>query len=117
MFDGPLFSRSTFGAEKQLISCRFGKRSTCNQTVMSGRIKAGFVDFVVFSLEIDRVRCVPERSFLVRNWCAPSYQLCWSAGYRPGEPYRGFESHSLRQQVIDIAEKILTAAIRATFPN
>lgn len=27
---------------------------------MSGRIKAGFVDFVVFSSEIDRVRCVPE---------------------------------------------------------
>src|SRR6266436_3538029 len=75
MFDGPLFSRSTFGAEKQLISCRFGKRSTCNQTVTSGRIKAGFVDFVVFSLEIDRVRCVPERSFLVRNWCGPPYQL------------------------------------------
>jgi len=61
--------------------------------------KASFVDFVVFSLEIDRVRCVPERLFLVRNWCAPSYQLCWSAGYRPGEPYRGFESHSLRQDI------------------
>ena len=59
--------------------------------------KASFVDFVVFSLEIDRVRCVPERLSLVRNWCAPSYQLCWSTGYRPGEPYRGFESHSLRQ--------------------
>jgi hypothetical protein len=42
---------------------------------MSGRIKAGFVDFVVFSLEIDRVRCVPERSFLVRNWCRPPYRL------------------------------------------
>src|SRR6266849_695044 len=65
MLDGPLFSRSTFGAETQLISCRFGKRSTCNQTVMTGRTKAGFVDFVVFSLEIDRIRCVPERSF----WC------------------------------------------------
>src|SRR6266705_133040 len=59
--------------------------------------KASFVDFVVFSLEIDRVRCVPERLFLAQNWCAPSYQLCGSAGYRPGGPYRGFESHSLRQ--------------------
>jgi hypothetical protein len=42
-----------------------GRTRTCNQTVMSGRIKAGFVDFVVFSSEIDRVRCVPEMSFLV----------------------------------------------------
>jgi hypothetical protein len=32
---------------------------------MSGRIKGGFVDFVVFSSEIERVRCVPEISFLV----------------------------------------------------
>ncbi len=29
----------------------------------------GFVDFAEFSLEIDRVRCVLARPFLVRNWC------------------------------------------------
>jgi hypothetical protein len=59
--------------------------------------KGRLVDFVVFSSKIDRVRCVPEMSFLVWNWCGPPYKPCWSAGYRPREPYRGFESHSLRQ--------------------
>ena len=42
---------------------------TCNQTVMSGRIKVSFLDIIAFSLELDRVRCVLASSFLVRNWC------------------------------------------------
>jgi hypothetical protein len=33
------------------------------------------------------------------------------------ELYREFESRLVRQQVIDVAGKTLTAAIRATFPN
>ena len=48
----------------------------------------------------------------------------WPSGLRRtlgkrvcGKPYRGFESHSLRQPVIDIAERIQTTAIRATLPN
>jgi hypothetical protein len=54
----------------------YRRNRTFKKTVISGRIKAGFVDFVVFSSEIDCVRCVPERSFLVRNWCGPPYQPC-----------------------------------------
>jgi hypothetical protein len=34
-----------------------------------------------------------------------------------GKLYRGFESHSLRQQVIDITETIVTSSICATFPT
>jgi hypothetical protein len=41
---------------------------TCNHTVMSGRITAGFVDFLVCSLEID---CVAFRRGRLRNWCGP----------------------------------------------
>src|SRR5229473_3960180 len=48
----------------------------------------------------------------------------WPSGLRRtlgkrvcGKPYRGFESHSLRQQVIDITERIGTPSIRATFPT
>jgi hypothetical protein len=44
---------------------RPGRTRTCNQTVMSGRIKVGFVDFVAFSSEIDRVRFDLARLFLV----------------------------------------------------
>ena len=36
---------------------------------MSDGIKDAIADFAAFSLEIDRVRCVLMRSFLVRNWC------------------------------------------------
>ena len=46
-----------------------GRTRTCGRTVMSGRIKDAIADFAAFSLEIDRVRCVLVRSFLVRNWC------------------------------------------------
>jgi hypothetical protein len=48
----------------------------------------------------------------------------WPSGLRRtlgkrvcGKLYRGFESHSLRQQVIDIAEIILTSSICPTFPT
>src|SRR6266404_7809767 len=48
----------------------------------------------------------------------------WPSGLRRtlgkrvcGKPYRGFESHSLRQQVIDIKDRIQAHAIRATFPS
>jgi hypothetical protein len=68
---------------------------------MSGGITASFVDFVVFSLEIDRVRCVPERSFLVRNWCGPPCQPCWSAGYPHGEQ-PGCDSNILRSRRWDL---------------
>jgi hypothetical protein len=52
-----------------------GRTRTCNQTVMSGRISARFVDFAVFSFAFDCVCCVLARSFLVRNWCggAPAF--------------------------------------------
>ncbi len=46
-----------------------GRTRTCNQTVMSGRISVGFVDFATFLFDLDRVRCVSIRLFLVRNWC------------------------------------------------
>jgi len=36
---------------------------------MSGRIQLSFVDLVAFSSEIECVRYVSTRSFLVRNWC------------------------------------------------
>jgi len=42
-----------------------GRTRTDNQTVMSDGIMVGFVDFAEFSLEIDRVRCVLVRSFLL----------------------------------------------------
>ena len=48
----------------------------------------------------------------------------WPSGLRRtlgkrvcGKPYRGFESHSLRQQVIDITEIIQAPANCATFPK
>src|SRR5947208_12024540 len=48
----------------------------------------------------------------------------WPSGLRRtlgkrvcGKPYRGFESHSLRQQVIDITDIIAMAPICATFPS
>jgi integrase len=54
---------------------------------------------------MDRVRCVPEMSL----WCEISavrpYQPCWSAGYRPREPYRGFESLPLRQRTSRSAQR------------
>jgi hypothetical protein len=56
-----------------------GRARTCDQTVMSYRISDAIVDFVVFSLEIDLVRCVPVRSFLVRNWCGP-WSVCGAHG-------------------------------------
>src|SRR5467141_1674027 len=47
----------------------------------------------------------------------------WPSGLRRtlgkrvcGKPYRGFESHSLRQQVIDFTKRIVTLGICATFP-
>jgi D-mannonate dehydratase UxuA-like protein len=46
-----------------------GGTRTCNQTVMTGRITVGFVDFAEFSPGIDRVRYALMRSYLVRNWC------------------------------------------------
>src|SRR6266849_2585587 len=48
----------------------------------------------------------------------------WPSGLRRtlgkrvcGKPYRGFESHSLRQQVIDITQRIGAPSICATFPS
>src|SRR6266852_1151773 len=48
----------------------------------------------------------------------------WPSGLRRtlgkrvcGKLYRGFESHSLRQQVIDIAERNVLSSICATFPT
>lgn len=38
----------------QALRIRASFRLTCNQTVMSGRIIIGFVDFLAFSSEIDR---------------------------------------------------------------
>jgi hypothetical protein len=46
-----------------------GRTRTCNQTVMSGRILIGFVDFAAVLLDFELVRCVLMRLFLVRNWC------------------------------------------------
>src|ERR1700760_892525 len=46
-----------------------GRTRTCNQTVMSGRISIGFVDFTAFLFDFDTVRCTSMASFLVRNWC------------------------------------------------
>ena len=54
-------------------TCRWRLRevswSSNRPAAASGRIKDAIVDFAAFSLEIDRVRCVLVRSFLVRNWC------------------------------------------------
>jgi len=44
---------------------------TCNQTVMSGRLSTGLVDFSVFLLEFDRA-LGPFALFLGRNWCGPN---------------------------------------------
>jgi hypothetical protein len=49
----------------------WSRSRTCNQTVMSGGISIGFVDFAVFSENFVRVRCLSIRLFLVRNWCGP----------------------------------------------
>jgi hypothetical protein len=45
---------------------------TCNQTVMSGGMKIGFVDTLAFSSENDPVCRVSMRPILVRNWCGYS---------------------------------------------
>src|SRR6478609_11750495 len=45
-----------------------GRTRTCNQTVMSGRISIGFIDFAVFSFDFDRVCFAFVQVFLVRNW-------------------------------------------------
>lgn len=42
---------------------------TRNQTVMSGGIPIGFLDFAALSFEFDHVRRGLFTSFLVRNWC------------------------------------------------
>ena len=42
---------------------------TFNQTVMSGSISIGFVDFAAFLFGFDGFRLVLSRLFLVRNWC------------------------------------------------
>jgi len=42
---------------------------TRNQTVMTGRISIGFVDFAVFSFGLHPVRYILAQSFLMRNWC------------------------------------------------
>ena len=49
-----------------------GRTRTCNQTVMSGRIKDAAVDSTAFSCGMDRVRRGLTASFLVQNWCGPS---------------------------------------------
>jgi hypothetical protein len=46
-----------------------GRTRTCNQTVMSGGISIGFVDFAAFSFVFDRVCRDLFALFLVRNWC------------------------------------------------
>ncbi|WP_128918632.1 hypothetical protein [Bradyrhizobium nanningense] len=46
-----------------------GRTRTCNQTVMSGGLSVGFVDFAAFSFEFDLVGGVSFTLFLVRNWC------------------------------------------------
>ena len=48
-----------------------GRTRTCNQTVMSGRIKVAIADSTAFSCAMDRVRRGLVASFLVRNWCGP----------------------------------------------
>jgi hypothetical protein len=39
---------------------------------MSGTIKLSSVDLIAISSEVERVRCVVARSFLVRDWCGSS---------------------------------------------
>src|SRR5713226_6623923 len=62
-----------------------------------------------------KTRHAPSREWHPERW--PS-GLRRTLGKRVcGKPYRGFESHSLRQQVIDIAEIIVMSPICATFPS
>ena len=68
------------------------RKRTCQKTVMSGRIKAGFVILLNF-----RRRLIAFVALRCRFWCGPPYQPCWSA-YPPREPYRGFESLPLRHR-------------------
>jgi hypothetical protein len=63
---------------------------------MSGGIKIGFVDFVEFSSEIDRVRCSLMRSFLVRNWCGARLVLALRDG--AGGPESKGDGDTLRVQ-------------------
>jgi hypothetical protein len=55
-----------------------GRTRTCNQTVMSGGIMVGFVDFVVFLVKFDRIRCGSRGLLLVRNWCGSSAIETWT---------------------------------------
>ena len=48
-----------------------GRTRTCNQTVMSGGISIGFVDFAALLFDFDCVRCISIGLFLERNWCGP----------------------------------------------
>jgi len=92
----------TFGAEKQLISCRFRKALDLQPDRYERKDKrAGFVDFVVFSLEIDRVRRVPERVVSSAKTGAVRHtSLLVRRFIDHAKPYRGFESSPLRQVAI-----------------
>jgi hypothetical protein len=84
------------------------------------------------------LQIIPVYSVICRNFCHDGrvhlqnsscpfkreHPERWPSGLRRtlgkrvcGKPYRGFESHSLRQQVIDIGERIVMPSIRATFPT
>jgi hypothetical protein len=51
-----------FGVAASTRFASAGRTRTCNQTVLSGRIKDAAVDFAAFSFEIVRVRYLPSKS-------------------------------------------------------
>ena len=57
-----------------------GRTRTCNQTVMSGRLSIGFVDFPAVLSDFARVRCGSFASFLVRNWCGDKVSVQHEGG-------------------------------------
>jgi hypothetical protein len=81
-----------------------GRTRTCNQTVMSGRIKVGSVDFIAFSSEFDCVCRALAMSFLVRNWCgSPAIEMDLGRMPRPA---------ACRFQLSDLSTMNLGDAVR-----
>jgi len=68
-------------------SSRMRSRCDCPKTepppCQCGRFEVGFVDLDAFWSAFGRVRCVPVRSFLVRNWCGR-----WSEIFVPDVLFR-----------------------------
>src|SRR5438876_3465661 len=96
-----------------MLQNRKARRSRQCQIIQPAQL---FAEFTAITAALTcKTRDAPSRQEHPERW--PS-GLRRTLGKRVcGKPYRGFESHSLRQQVIDITERIGMPSISATFPT